>query len=141
MNKKFSTLAFVYAIVAMACGVFAREYTKIIGFTGVTRLKVMHTHYFMLGMFFFLLLLCLNKAFKLEEQKNINTFLLIYNIGLNITGVTFLIRGLSQTSGKALSSGQEGALAGISGIGHILTGIGIIAFLVFLRKQVKASEK
>ena len=42
-------------------GVFYREFTKFSGFTGKTALYVVHTHYFLLGMVFFLLLLLLEK--------------------------------------------------------------------------------
>ena len=41
----------------MVGGVFYREFTKFNGFTARTALGVVHTHYFLLGMVFFLLLL------------------------------------------------------------------------------------
>ncbi len=47
--------AFTYALLAMAGGVFYREFTKFNGFSGVTTLGVVHTHLFLLGMVFFLL--------------------------------------------------------------------------------------
>ena len=60
MNKKeillarhFATLAMVYAVIAMALGVFYREFTKFSGFAGRTSLSFLHTHYFALGMVFF----------------------------------------------------------------------------------------
>ena len=56
----YANLALIYAVAAMVSGVFFREFTKFTQFTGQTRLSVMHTHYFMLGMFFFLILLLLN---------------------------------------------------------------------------------
>ncbi len=62
MNKKeillarhFATLALVYAVIAMALGVFYREFTKFSGFAGRTSLSFLHTHYFALGMVFFLI--------------------------------------------------------------------------------------
>ena len=60
MAKKYADLALVYAMVAMVFGVFYREFTKFSHFTGQTNLSFLHTHYFMLGMFFFLILLLLN---------------------------------------------------------------------------------
>ncbi len=53
MVKRYANLALVYAVIAMVFGVFYREFTKFNHFTGQTNLSVMHTHYFMLGMFFF----------------------------------------------------------------------------------------
>ena len=48
----------------MAGGVFYREFTKLNAFTGKTTLSVVHTHYFLLGMVAFLLLLLLEKNFS-----------------------------------------------------------------------------
>ena len=62
MCKKYINFAFIYAIVAMVFGVFYREFTKFIGFNGATNLSIMHAHYFMLGMFFFLVLALLELA-------------------------------------------------------------------------------
>ena len=39
--------ALLYAILAMAGGVFYREFTKFNGFTARTTLSVVHTHYFL----------------------------------------------------------------------------------------------
>ena len=42
--KKPIWIAFGYAIAAMACGVFYREFTKFFDFTGTTTLAVSHVH-------------------------------------------------------------------------------------------------
>ena len=57
MVKRYANMAFLYAIAAMVFGVFYREFTKFSGFSGRTSLAFLHTHYFMLGMFFFLALM------------------------------------------------------------------------------------
>ena len=59
--KRYINTALLYAILAMVGGVFYREFTKFFGFTGKTTLSFVHTHYFMLGMVFFILLLLLEK--------------------------------------------------------------------------------
>lgn len=76
MNKKeillarhFATLAMVYAVIAMALGVFYREFTKFSGFAGRTSLSFLHTHYFALGMVFFLILMLLEKTFAFSSPK------------------------------------------------------------------------
>ena len=60
--KRYINTALLYAILAMAGGVFYREFTRLNGFTAKTTLSVVHTHYFLLGMVVFLLLLVLEKT-------------------------------------------------------------------------------
>ena len=55
--KRYMNMALLYAVLAMVGGVFYREFTKFNGFTAKTTLSVVHTHYFLLGMVVFLLLL------------------------------------------------------------------------------------
>ena len=42
--KKFINISLIYAIAAMAGGVFYREFTKFNNFTGVTALGKVHAH-------------------------------------------------------------------------------------------------
>ena len=67
--KRYMNAALVYAVPAMAGGVFYREFTKFVGFTGETTLSVVHTHYFMLGMALFLLLLLLEKSVSFTREE------------------------------------------------------------------------
>ena len=129
MNKKeillarhFATLAMVYAVIAMALGVFYREFTKFSGFAGRTSLSFLHTHYFALGMVFFLILMLLEKTFAFSS-RNSGKFLL-----------GFFLRGMSQVLGNELSRGMDASISGISGIGHILLGIGMLSLLLQVRR-------
>ena len=140
MNKKeillarhFATLAMVYAVIAMALGVFYREFTKFSGFAGRTSLSFLHTHYFALGMVFFLIQMLLEKTFAFSS-RNSGKFLLVYQLGLNITGLGFFLRGMSQVLGNELSRGMDASISGISGIGHILLGIGMLSLLLQVRR-------
>ncbi len=135
MTKRYANLALVYAIVAMVFGVFYREFTKFQHFSGQTNLSVMHTHYFLLGMFFFLVLMIAEKTFSFSD-KSTGRLLFFYQLGLNITGIGFLMRGLTQVWGTELSKGMDASISGIAGIGHILTGVCIILLLLKIRKQV-----
>lgn len=56
MMKRYINYSIVYTVLAMIGGVFCREFTKMNDFTGLTTLSVVHTHYFILGMMFFLIL-------------------------------------------------------------------------------------
>lgn len=136
MEKLYSKLAFVYVIAAMIFGVFYREFTKLNHYTEKTNLSVIHTHYFMLGMFFFLILMLLEKNFSLSDQKNIKRDIITYQIGLNITGLTLFVRGLMQIINPNLSRALDASISGIAGIGHILLGLSLIFILLKLRKSL-----
>lgn len=135
MTKRFANTAFIYAIVAIVFGVFYREFTKFNGFTGKTNLSVMHTHYLLLGVFFFLILMLVEKSFTLSAPKHIGTLLIIYQVGLNITGLGFFMRGVTQVLGTELSKGMDASISGIAGIGHILMGVSLLMILWKIKKQ------
>lgn len=137
--KRYMNSALLYAVLAMAGGVFYREFTKFNGFTDKTTLSVVHTHYFLLGMVFFLLLLLLEKSFSFTGAKT-GRILAVYHAGLNLTAVMLLVRGLSQVLVPALSSGMNGAISGIAGIGHILMGVSMVLLLLQIRRSVSAVE-
>ena len=88
MTKRYANTTLVYAAIAMAAGVFYREFTKFSGFTGWTTLSVMHTHYFMLGMFFFLILMLLEKNFGFSGEKRTGRIM----IGVSIILLLLQIR-------------------------------------------------
>lgn len=134
--KRYMNTALLYAVLAMAGGVFYREFTKFNGFTGKTSLGVVHTHYFLLGMVFFLLLLVLEKNFSFTAASTARV-LTVYHVGLNLTAVVFVVRGVTQVLGTPLSSGASAAISGIAGIGHILLGVSLVLLLVQIRRSVK----
>ena len=68
MVKRYANLALIYAVIAMIFGVFYREFTKFNDFSGQTNLSIIHTHYFLLGMFFFLILMLIEKVFSFSEK-------------------------------------------------------------------------
>ena len=117
MTKRYANMAIVYAVIAMVFGVFYREFTKFSDFTGQTRLSVMHTHYFLLGMIFFLVLMLAEKIFAFSD-RNAGRFLIVYHVGLNVTGLGFLMRGLTQVWGTELSRGLDASISGIAEIGR-----------------------
>ncbi len=133
--KRYMNMALLYAVLAMLGGVFYREFTKFNGFTAKTTLGVVHTHYFLLGMMFFLLLLLLEKSFSFTGHKT-GSILVVYQIGLNLTAVMFVVRGVPQVLGTTLSSGMSAAISGVAGIGHILLGVSMVLLLVQLRRKV-----
>ena len=131
--ERYLNAALTYAVLAMAGGVFYREFTKLSGFDGRTALGVVHTHYFMLGMVFFLLLLVLEKTFSFTGAKT-GRVLAVYHVGLNLTAVMLAVRGVTQVLGAELSSGMSAAISGMAGIGHILLGVSLILILLRIGK-------
>lgn len=137
--KRYMNSALLYAILAMAGGVFYREFTKFNGFTAKTTLSVIHTHYFLLGMVFFLLLLVLEKDLSFTGAKT-GRVLMVYHIGLNLTAVMLVVRGVAQVIGAELSRGADAAISGMAGIGHILLGVSLVLLLLQIRQSVSASQ-
>ena len=137
--KRYINTALLYAILAMVGGVFYREFTKLNGFTAKTTLAVVHTHYLLLGMVFFLLLLVLEKNISFTSPKT-GRVLAVYHAGLNLTAVMLAVRGVVQVSGIALSTGMSAAISGVAGIGHILLGIGLVLLLLEIRRGVLAAQ-
>ncbi|WP_302496501.1 DUF2871 domain-containing protein [uncultured Flavonifractor sp.] len=133
--KRYANTALLYAILAMAGGVFYREFTKFNGFTAKTTLSVVHTHYFLMGMVFFLLLLMLEKNFSFTGAKT-GRVLALYHVGLNLTAVMLVARGVPQVLGTSLSAGMNAAISGIAGIGHILLGVSLILMLLQIKRSV-----
>ncbi len=133
--KRYLNTALLYAVLAMCGGVFYREFTKFNGFTGKTTLSFVHTHYFLLGMVVFLLLLLLENSFSFTGTKT-GRVLAVYHVGLNLTAVMLLVRGGTQVVAPTLSSGLNAAISGISGIGHILLGVSLVLLLLEIRRSL-----
>lgn len=136
MNKRYCNTAILYAILAMVGGVFYREFTKWNGFTGRTALAAVHTHYFLLGTIFFLLLMLLEKGFAFSGPRT-GRVLAVYHAGLNLTVVMQLVRGVVQVLGLAPARGADAAISGIAGIGHILLGVALVVLLLQIRAKAK----
>ncbi len=133
--KRYINTALLYTILAMIGGVFYREFTKFHDFIGQTVLGVIHTHYFVLGMVFFLLLLMLEKNFSFTNKKT-KRVLLIYHIGLNLTAIMFVVRGVVQVLEIVLSFGMDAAISGMAGIGHILLSVSIVLLLLQVKRSI-----
>ena len=136
--KKYLNYSLSYGVMGLICGVYFRELTKIMGFTGVTTLSKAHPHLLMLGTVLFLIVALFSERLSLETEKTFKLFMRMYNIGLPLTVLMMLIRGTLEVIGAPLSKGLDASISGIAGIGHILLGLGIILFIYSLKK---AKEK
>lgn len=137
--KRYINSALLYAILAMIGGVFYREFTKFNGFTAKTTLSVVHAHYFLLGMVFFLLLLVLEKNLSFTGA-NTGRVLIVYHVGLNLTAVMLVVRGVTQVLGLALSSGMDASISGMAGIGHILLGVSLVLLLLQIKRGAAVAQ-
>ena len=135
--KKYLNISLIYAIAAMAGGVFYREFTKFNCYTGVTALGKVHTHLFLLGMLVFLVVALYGAHNDLGKIKAFRAFLWTYNIGVPLTAIMLVVRGVAQVRGTALSAAANASISGIAGVGHILTGAGIILLLLSFKKLAK----
>ncbi|MGN0801851.1 MAG: DUF2871 domain-containing protein [Candidatus Faecivicinus sp.] len=135
--KKYLNISLVYAVAAMAGGVFYREFTKFNDFSGVTVLGKVHTHLFLLGMLVFMVTALYAAHSDPGQLRSFRVFLWIYNIGVPLTAAMMAVRGISQVLGMTLSAAVSASISGIAGIGHILTGVGIVLLLVSLKKLAR----
>lgn len=137
--KKSLNYALAYAILGICGGVFYREFTRFNDFKGVTALGKVHTHFFMLGMVMYLIIALFARHYDLYSMKSFKAFRGIYNTGVPMTGIMLGFRGVFDVLPDKLTAGADKAISGIAGIGHILTGVGIILLLIALKKA--CSEK
>lgn len=127
MMKHCINYSIVYTVLAIIGGMLYRELTKMNDYTAWTTLSVVHTHYFILGMIFFLILglVSMNVNFKSDRA------VLFYNIGLNLTAIMLVVRGIVQVLDLNVVSAL---ISGIAGIGHIILGISLILILLDIKK-------
>jgi hypothetical protein len=132
--KKLINLSFIYTIAALASGVFYREFTKSLDFTGRTSLAFTHLHLFVLGTMVFLILALFSFHTDILNQKSFKSFFILYNIGLPFMVIMFFVRGILQALETPLSKGADAAIAGISGLSHIIMAIAIVLLFLCLKK-------
>lgn len=84
----------------------------------------------MLGMVFFLMLVLLENNFHFIDNK-VRKYLLFYHIGLNLTAVMLVIRGVVQVLSL------DASIAVLIGIAHLILGISMVFVLISIRKCIK----
>lgn len=131
--QKLARASLSYMIIGLIGGVYFREMTRFNDFEGWTQLSVIHTHTLILGMFFFLIVLLLEKNFNLTRHKNFKKFYMFYNMGLGVTLLMMLIHGTMTVLGIESSA----AISGIAGLGHIILTIGLGFFFQVLLQSIK----
>lgn len=139
--KKLINTSFLYLILALAAGVFYREFTKFNSFTGKTTLAVVHTHLFVLGVLLFLILaLFVNINPDLLKDSRAKKFYILQNISLILFTATLLARGIIQVLNIQLSSAANSSISGIAGVSHILLTISLLLFFLLLKQYAVANS-
>lgn len=121
--KRLMNASIVYGALGLIGGVFYHEFTT---------LSVVHTHYLMLGMVFFLMLVLLENNFHFIDNK-VRKYLIFYHIGLNLTVIMLVVRGVVQVLSLNVSS------AVLFGIAHLILGVSMVLVLISIRNCVKDS--
>ncbi|WP_433214011.1 DUF2871 domain-containing protein [Microtetraspora malaysiensis] len=130
--KKLYYAALVYMVLGLAGGLYYRDLTKMKNFTGETQLSVVHTHFLVLGMVFFLIMILFERVFTLSESRAFTWFFWVYNTGLVMTATIMTVHGTMTVLGKETGA----AIAGIAGMGHILLTVALVLFFVCLRGRL-----
>ena len=133
--RKHIDIAIAYASAALAFGVYYRELTRIMGFTGTTMLSKVHPHLFMLGMAVFLFASLFSERRAIEKTRTYRPFMICYNIGLLLTALMMALRGTLEVTGISFTKALDASISGIAGIGDILLGAGMILFLAAIRNS------
>lgn len=132
--KKYVDRSFAFAIYGLASGVFFREFTKFNGFTDRTMLGFAHPHILALGFLGYLLIAVCIKTFGVEDAKKLRSADMEYMVGLIITSVMMIFRGILEVRGVPLSRGLDASISGVAGLGHIAVALGVVRFLLLIRK-------
>lgn len=137
--KKIYFASLVYLVLGLGFGVFYREFTKANNFPadGHTQLSVVHTHLLSLGFLFLLILLVLEKNFKMSEHGFFKPAFWLFNAGLVIATSMMVWHGSYQVLG--LEFGE--ALVGIAGVGHIVMSLGLVGLMATLGPAVLAAAR
>lgn len=87
-------------------------------------------------MFFFIIVLILEKLFELTKNKRFNGFFITYNIGLVLTVVMMAVRGYVEVLKLDISTMIDSSISGIAGLGHIIMAIAYVLFFLILLNRI-----
>lgn len=119
-----------FLIAGLLIGVYYRELTKFMHYSGSTVLRVAHGHSILLGFALPLLLILLVQSMNRPLLYNLKHWSFYY-AGSILTIVMMLIRGTLEVMEKPLSTAVDASISGISGVGHAIFGITLV--LLFLK--------
>lgn len=126
--------SFVYMVAGVLSGLFYREFTKLNDFPEgqFTQLGVAHTHLLTLGFIVLLIVLALEKLFRLSASRLFGWFFWIYNAGLILTAAMLIWHGTLTVLGEESTK----MIAGIAGAGHILLTAAMVLLFIALGRAI-----
>lgn len=132
MEMALYKLAAFWTAVGLLGGLGYRELTRSQEFDGRTQLAVVHTHALVLGTVMMLLLLILERVFRLSAQRGFGAGVWIYTAGVALTVTMLAVNGSRAVFGHEVPP----ALAGFSGLGHITVTVGLVMLFLSLGRAV-----
>ncbi len=139
MESRIARSAAIWTVLGLASGLYYREFTRQLDFTGSTQLSIAHTHALALGTTIMLVVLALVRTFGLASDRRFRFFPMFWDAGLALTFGSLVVKGTAQV--LALDWATSKALAGVSGLGHmVLAGSFVLLMLVVLRAAKRAPE-
>lgn len=136
MRKKLINTAAYYAVAGLFAGAFYREFTKYMGYKGVTALGKAHTHLFALGMLMFLIVTALASTTEITKSEYFDRFYFYYNIGVGLSATMIFCRGLYQVIGLD-NNVLDLVISWTSGAGHVTVTIGLAFLFLSLKQKIK----
>lgn len=136
MKKKLVNTAAYYAVAGLFAGAFYREFTKYMGYTGVTALGKAHTHLFALGMLMFLIVTALASTTEITKSEYFDRFYFYYNIGVGLSATMIFCRGLYQVIDLD-NNVLDLVISWTSGAGHVTITIGLAFLFLSLKQTIK----
>lgn len=137
--KKLFNAALVYMVLGVGSGLFYREFTKLNDFPEgqFTQLGLTHTHLLTLGFIVLLIVLVVEKAFRISASPRLFAwFFWLYNAGVVVTSAMLIWHGTLTVLGQESSA----MISGIAGLGHISITAGMIVFFIALRRAIFRSS-
>lgn len=131
-------MAITYGVMGLCGGVFYREFTKYYAYTDGTHLGKLHVHTLVLGMIGTAVFYLLVKNLDEEKLRKLKKPLNIYNTGLIFTVANMMLIGIKEVVSEGTTVVNQAAMDGVSGIGHILLGVGLIYTLVKIKNSQPA---
>lgn len=136
MKKKLVNTAAYYAVAGLFAGAFYREFTKYMGYTGVTALGKAHTHLFALGMLMFLIVTALASTTEITKSEYFDRFYFYYNIGVGLSATMIFCRGLYEVIGLN-NNVLDLVISWTAGAGHVTVTIGLAFLFLSLKQKIK----
>lgn len=139
-KRNILSISFSTLILGLVAGVFYREFTKFNKYEGITHLSKVHPHILVLGFIFSLIIYIIMKRFSAENIEKLGKNLKIYLTGLLISVVSMLSIGIWEVLGSYDIKVAIKVFEGISGIGHLLLGLGLVKIIILIIKNEREEE-